>query len=69
MSGSESIIIGFVGTVLTTLCGAVAVLWSRQVKNEETTRTDLQECRSDRERLWAKVETLQTEIGKLLRGA
>jgi hypothetical protein len=33
-----------------------------------TTRADLQECRSDREKLWAKIEQLQTEIGKLLRG-
>jgi ABC-type lipoprotein release transport system permease subunit len=62
MSGNESIIIGFVGTVLTTLCGVVAVLYNQN-------RKDIEECRQDRERLWSKIADLQTEIGKLLRGA
>jgi hypothetical protein len=62
MTGNESIIIGFVGTVLTTLCGVVAVLYNQN-------RKDIEECRQDRERLWSKIADLQTEIGKLLRGA
>ena len=61
MTGTESIIIGFVGTVLTTLCGVVAVLYNQN-------RKDIEECRQDRERLWSKIADLQTEIGKLLRG-
>ncbi len=61
MTGNESIIIGFVGTVLTTLCGVVAVLYNQN-------RKDIEECRQDRERLWSKIADLQTEIGKLLRG-
>jgi hypothetical protein len=48
---------------------AIAILFRFFVEEKKTTRADLQECRSDRERLWAKIETLQTEIGKLLRGA
>ena len=48
---------------------AIAVLFRFFVDEKKTTRADLQECRSDREKLWAKIETLQTEIGKLLRGA
>ena len=61
MTGNESIVIGFVGTVLTTLCGVVAVLYNQN-------RKDIEECRQDRERLWSKIADLQTEIGKLLRG-
>ena len=61
MTGNESIIIAFVGTVLTTLCGVVAVLYNQN-------RKDIEECRQDRERLWSKIADLQTEIGKLLRG-
>jgi hypothetical protein len=61
VTGNESIIIGFVGTVLTTLCGVVAVLYNQN-------RKDIEECRQDRERLWSKIADLQTEIGKLLRG-
>jgi hypothetical protein len=61
VTGNESIIIAFVGTVLTTLCGVVAVLYNQN-------RKDIEECRQDRERLWSKIADLQTEIGKLLRG-
>jgi len=56
VTGNESIIIGFVGTVLTTLCGVVAVLYNQN-------RKDIEECRQDRERLWSKIADLQTEIG------
>jgi hypothetical protein len=62
MTGNESIIVGFVGAVLTTLCGVVTVLYNQN-------RKDIEECRQDRERLWSKIADLQTEIGKLLRGA
>ena len=50
------------------LCTAVGVLFRLFVEEKKTTRADLQECRSDREKLWAKIEALQNEIGKLLRG-
>lgn len=67
---TQDSIVYIIGTgIVTALSTVVGVLWNRQVKNEETTRKDLEECRSDRERLWAKIETLQTEIGKFLRGA
>ena len=67
---NQDSIVYVIGTgIVTALSTVVGVLWNRQVKNEETTRKDLEECRSDRERLWAKIETLQTEIGKFLRGA
>jgi hypothetical protein len=67
---TQESIVYVIGTgIVTALSTVVGVLWNRQVKNEETTRKDLEECRSDRERLWAKIETLQTEIGKFLRGA
>jgi hypothetical protein len=67
---TQDSIVYVIGTgIVTALSTVVGVLWNRQVKNEETTRKDLEECRSDRERLWAKIETLQTEIGKFLRGA
>jgi hypothetical protein len=56
---------GIVGVLST----AVGILFRLFVEEMRTTRADLQECRSDREKLWAKIETLQTEIGKLLRGA
>jgi hypothetical protein len=56
---------GIVGVLST----AVGILFRLFVEEKKTTRADLQECRSDREKLWAKIETLQTEIGKLLRGA
>jgi len=56
---------GIVGALTT----AVGILFRLFVEEKKTTRADLQECRSDREKLWAKIETLQTEIGKLLRGA
>jgi len=62
MTGNESIIVGFVGAVLTTLCGVVTVLYNQN-------RKDIEECRQDRERLWSRIAELQTEIGKLLRGA
>jgi ABC-type lipoprotein release transport system permease subunit len=62
MTGNESVIIGFVGAVLTTLCGVVTVLYNQN-------RKDIEECRQDRERLWSRIAELQTEIGKLLRGA
>jgi hypothetical protein len=66
---TEESLIYIIGTgAVASLSTVIGVLWNRQVKNEETTRADLQECRSDRERLWAKIEMLQTEIGKLLRG-
>jgi len=66
---TQDSIVYVIGTgIVTALSTVVGVLWNRQVKNEETTRKDLEECRSDRERLWAKIETLQTEIGKFLRG-
>jgi hypothetical protein len=50
------------------LSTAVGILFRLFVEEKKTTRSDLQECRSDREKLWAKIETLQTEIGKLLGG-
>jgi hypothetical protein len=56
---------GIVGVLST----AVGILFRLFVEEKKTTRADLQECRSDREKLWAKIETLQTEIGKLLRNA
>ena len=56
---------GIVGALTT----AVGILFRLFVEEKKTTRADLQESRSDREKLWAKIETLQTEIGKLLRGA
>lgn len=66
---SQDSLIYIIGSgVVAAMSTVIGVLWNRQVKNEETTRKDLEECRSDRERLWAKIETLQTEIGKFLRG-
>ena len=56
---------GIVGALTT----AVGILFRLFVEEKKTTRADLQECRSDREKLWAKIETLQTAIGKLLRCA
>ena len=50
------------------LCTAVGVLFKLFVEEKKTTRADLDECRKDREKLWAKIEVLQNEIGKLLRG-
>lgn len=62
----------YIVAIGTTVCGALtsAVVYQylQFVEEKKTTRADLQECRSDREKLWAKIETLQTEIGKLLRG-
>jgi len=54
--------------MVTTLTGAVVFLFRLFVVEKEATRKDLQECRSDREKLWSKIADLQTEIGKLLRG-
>jgi hypothetical protein len=64
----ESLVV-IIGTAVTGgLVSAVVFLFKLFVEEKKTTRADLQECRSDREKLWAKIEQLQTEIGKLLRG-
>lgn len=59
-----------IGTAVTGgLVSAVVFLFKLFVEEKKTTRADLQECRSDREKLWAKIAELQTEIGRLLRGS
>jgi NaMN:DMB phosphoribosyltransferase len=64
----DSLVI-IIGTgVVGGLCTAVGVLFRLFVEEKKTTRADLDECRKDREKLWAKIEILQNEIGKLLRG-
>ena len=56
-----------------TVCGALTSAnvyqYLQFVEEKRTTRADLQECGSDREKLWAKIAELQTEIGRLLRGS
>ena len=59
-------------TIGMAVCGALTSAnvyqYLQFVEEKRTTRADLQECRSDREKLWAKIAELQTEIGRLLRG-
>ena len=64
----DSLIYLIGSAVVTALTTAVVFLFRLFVVEKEATRKDLQECRSDRERLWSKIADLQTEIGKLLRG-
>lgn len=66
---TQDSLIVIVGTgVVGGLVTAVGVLFKLFVEEKKVTRGDLDECRKDREKLWAKIEGLQTEIGKLLRG-
>ena len=64
----ESLVYIIGSDMVAALSRAVGILFRLFVEEKKTTRSDLQECRSDREKLWAKIETLQTEIGKLLGG-
>ena len=64
----ESLVYIIGSGMVAALSTAVGILFRLFVEEKKTTRNDLQECRSDREKLWAKIETLQTEIGKLLGG-
>jgi hypothetical protein len=64
----ESLVYIIGSGMVAALSTAVGILFRLFVEEKKTTRSDLQECRSDREKLWAKIETLQTEIGKLLGG-
>ena len=64
----ESLVYIIGSGMVAALSTAVGILFRLFVEEKKTTRSDLQECRSDREKLWAKIEALQNEIGKLLGG-
>jgi hypothetical protein len=55
------------------VCGALTSAnvyqYLQFVEEKRATRADLQECRSDREKLWAMISELKTEIGRLMRGS
>lgn len=67
ITSNDTAFIGVVSTMIGGLVSAIVFLFKLFIDEKKTTRADLQECRSDREKLWAKIETLQNEIGKLLR--
>jgi hypothetical protein len=54
------------------VCGALTSAnvyqYLQFVEEKRATRADLQECRSDREKLWQKIAELQANIGKTMRG-
>lgn len=58
--------------MVSTLAGVVVYQQHRNERNQEKyqteTRKDLEECRTDREKLWAKLSEVQTELGRLSRG-
>jgi len=66
--GQDSLVVIIGMAVCGALTSANVYQYLQFVDEKKTTRADLQECRSDREKLWAKIAELQTEIGKLLRG-
>ena len=67
ITSNDTAFIGVASTMIGGLVSAIVFLFKLFIDEKKTTRADLQECRSDREKLWAKIETLQNEIGKLLR--
>jgi hypothetical protein len=53
-------IIGF--AVCSSLTFALGVLWRKVEKYQEANRVDLEECRKDRDRLWAKLSGTEEPI-------
>jgi hypothetical protein len=58
----DSVLFIFGGAVLTALVSAVVYLFKAFESEKRQTRSDLEECRKDREKLWDQISQLKCTI-------
>jgi hypothetical protein len=65
---SQEAALGIGTAMMTTMCGVVSFLFAYVMKFVSDTKSDLKECKEDRDVLHEKLHALALEVGKNAKG-